>query len=175
MARIPYIPEDTPEPAELVDAIRKRRGGRLNEVDRMLLHAPPIAAAWNQLFLAIRTNITLPPKYREMAVCGVAILHGNHFEVDVHAPIYLQAGGTQKQLAALRLFEEASRDATLFDAVERVVMRMTIEITKTSKMTDATFAELQSLIPDNRQVVELVTVVASYNMAARLIGALQIG
>src|SRR5690606_15711496 len=47
MPRIPYQPEDLAEPAEVVDAIRRRRGGKLLELDRMLLHSAPLAAGWN--------------------------------------------------------------------------------------------------------------------------------
>ena len=48
MPRIPYLPADIAEPAELVAAIRKRRGGELINLDRLLLYSPPVAAGWNQ-------------------------------------------------------------------------------------------------------------------------------
>src|SRR5690606_10326538 len=47
--RIPYQPADLAEPAEVVDAIRQRRGGELLELDRMLLHSAPLAARWNAM------------------------------------------------------------------------------------------------------------------------------
>lgn len=174
MPRIDYQPEDISEPARLVNAMRKRRGGKLNAVDRMLLHAPPIASGWNELFLALRSKLELPPKYREMAICGVAILHGNHFEVEVHAPIYLESGGTPAQLAALQRFEESSGDSALFDAAERAVMLLTIESTRRVKVREETFAEVKKHFTGSRQVVELVTVIAAYNMAARFIAALEV-
>jgi len=40
---IDYQPMDLAEPAELVAAIRKRRGGKFINLDRMLLHSVPIA------------------------------------------------------------------------------------------------------------------------------------
>ena len=44
---IPYQPMDLTEPAELVAAIRKRRGGQFINLERMLLHSTPIAEGWN--------------------------------------------------------------------------------------------------------------------------------
>lgn len=40
MARIPLVPLDLQEPKDIVDAVRKRRGGDLSELDRLLLHSP---------------------------------------------------------------------------------------------------------------------------------------
>lgn len=45
MSAIPYVPSDLSEPAAIVDAIRARRGGGLLNLDRMLLHSPPLLAA----------------------------------------------------------------------------------------------------------------------------------
>jgi alkylhydroperoxidase family enzyme len=170
MPRVPYKPEDIAEPRGLVEAMRQRRGGKLNTVDRMLLHSPSIAEGWNVLFAALRAKIALDEKYREMAICGVAILHGNQFEVDVHAPIYLKAGGTRAQLEALRHFRSAP-DNALFNATERAVMKLVIESTERVHVSDETIAAVRTEFPD-AQVVELVTLIGAYNMAARFIAAL---
>lgn len=45
--RISLKPNDVSEPAETIAAMRKRRGGSLLNVDRVLLHSPPMAKAWN--------------------------------------------------------------------------------------------------------------------------------
>ena len=72
MARLPYVAADVAEPAELVAAIRKRRGGRLLNLDRMLLHSPALAAGWNAYLRAVRSELSLDPMLRELAMCGVA-------------------------------------------------------------------------------------------------------
>lgn len=174
MPRIKAQPQDLAEPAELVDAIRKRRGGILNSVDRLLLHAPPIAAGWNQLFLALRSTVELSAKHRELAICGVALLHKDDFELDVHAPIFLKAGGTPEQLAALGQIEEAAANIELFDAAERAVIRLAIESTRNGKVSDKTFGDLRSSFSSERHILELVVIVAAYNMSARVIAALDI-
>ena len=86
MPRVPYVPEDIAEPKEIVDAVRKRRGGKLLALDRMLLHSPPLAAGWNAYLGAVRTQLSLAAKPRELAICGVAALNGAEFEFVHHAP-----------------------------------------------------------------------------------------
>jgi hypothetical protein len=58
MARLPYIPSDIVEPREIVDAVRARRGGTLLNLDRMLLHSPPVAMGWNRMMGAVRGDLS---------------------------------------------------------------------------------------------------------------------
>ena len=52
---IPLLPPLTSEPAELVTAILKRRGGGgLLKLDRMLLHSVPLCEGWNAFFGKVR-------------------------------------------------------------------------------------------------------------------------
>src|SRR5215510_10204358 len=64
---IPYRPDDDQAgPKEIVDAIRARRpGGKLLNLDRILLNSPAFAKGWNSMFAAIRGQLTVPPKLRE--------------------------------------------------------------------------------------------------------------
>ena len=57
---IPYRPDADPGPQPLVDALRMRRpGGKLLNLDRMLLNSPPFAQGWNAMFAAIRGDLSL--------------------------------------------------------------------------------------------------------------------
>ena len=174
MARIPYQPHDLEEPAPLLAAIRQRRGGRLINLDRMLLHSPSYAAGWNGFMGAVRSDLELSPKLRELAMCGVAVLNGAEYEYRHHAPLFLEAGGTQVQLEALRDLEQAAEDTALFDPQERAAIRLTLEMTRNVRVSDATFVAVRTALPDDRQVVELVGVIAAYNMVSRFLVALEI-
>ncbi len=174
MPRIPYQPQNLVEPREIVDAIRKRRGGTLLELDRILLHAPPFARGWNQFLGAVRGELSLPAKLRELAIIGVGVLNGAHYEVAKHTPEFRAGGGTDAQLAALHKYEEAAADSALFDATERAVMRLTIEMTRMVKVSDAAFAALKLQFPEPQQIMELVGTIAAYNMVSRIIVALAI-
>lgn len=171
MPRVPYVPADLAEPAELVGAIRKRRGGKLLNVDRLLLHSPPLAAGWNTYLGAVRHQLAVDLKLRELAMCVVAVLNGAEYEFVHHAPLFVGAGGTQAQVDAMRDPARAMNDAALFGAVERAAIALTIEMTRDVRVTDATFAQLRSLLPE-RETVELVAVIATYNMVSRVLVAL---
>ncbi len=173
MPRVAYQPESIAEPAGLVDAIRARRGGRLLNLDRMLLHSPPLAAGWNGYLGAVRTELSLDGRLRELAILVVASLNGAAYEFHHHAPEYLRAGGTGPQVDALADPEQAVRQADLFDTVDRAVLQLTIEMTRGVAVADGTFAAVHAALGD-RRTVELVGVVAAYNMVSRFLVALDI-
>lgn len=81
MPRIPYRNADDPEIGELVEAIRARRHGALINLDRMLLHSPPFAQGWNALLGAVRRNLSIAPRVRELATCAVARLNRVDYDV----------------------------------------------------------------------------------------------
>jgi alkylhydroperoxidase family enzyme len=172
MPRIPYKPYDNAGPEELVAPIRARRGGTLLNLDRMLLHSPAYAIGWNGFLRTVRTELSLPPKLRELTVCGVAVLNGAEYGFHHHAPEFMKAGGTEAQVRALRGFEAAANNTALFDAAERAVMQLTFEMTRNVQVRDTAFAAVKAALPDEQQVVELVSVIATYNMVTRFLVAL---
>jgi alkylhydroperoxidase family enzyme len=172
MPRIPYKPEDLREPAHLVEAIRARRGGKLYHLDRLLLYSPPLAAAWNGFMREVRGALTLSPKLRELAICAVAVVNRAEYEFHHHAPLLLAAGGTEAQVAGLRRLGQGGENDPAFAPSERAVIQLTIEMTRDVAVSDATFAAVRAALPDAQQVVELVAVVASYNMVSRFLVAL---
>lgn len=171
MTRLPYLPADLSEPREIVDAIRKRRGGSLLNLDRQLLHSPPVAMGWNGLLGAVRTQMSLSPKLRELAMCAVAVLNGAEYEYVHHVPELIRAGGTRAQADALRDVARAALDAALFDPTERAALQLTIEMTRAVHVSDATFATMRACLPDDRQMFELITTIAAYNMVSRVLVA----
>ena len=174
MARIPYVPLDLDEPKEIVEAVRARRGGALRQLDRLLLHSPELTLGWNTFLGAVRTRLTLDPLLRELSVCAVAVLNQAEYEYFHHAPEFLKAGGTQAQLDALQRIPLAAVDIDLFNAKERAVLQLTIEMTQQVQVTDATFAGVRGQLNETRAVVELVATIATYNMVSRFLVALQV-
>jgi alkylhydroperoxidase family enzyme len=173
MPRIAYLPPDVNEPATLVAAIRARRGGELLNLDRMLLHSPPLAAGWNAFLKAVRTELSLDVRLREMAICAVAAANGAAYEFHHHAPVFLHAGGTVAQVEALRAPDRAVEDGALFDPQARAVLRLTIDMTRQVAVSDAAFEAVRLALGD-RGTVELVGVIAAYNMVSRFLVALGI-
>ena len=172
--RIPTVPDDQLAPRDVVAAIRQRRGGSLLNLDRMLLNSPAYAVGWNTFMGAVRTNLSLDPKLRELAICAVAVLNRADYELVQHAPEWLQAGGTQAQLDALADVDAAALDEKLFDAAERATLALTIAMTRNVQVSDACFAELKAVLPTPQSQVELAGVIAAYNMVSRFLEALQV-
>ena len=174
MPRIPYLPADVAEPSDVVAAIRQRRGGALLNLDRMLLHSPSLARGWNAFLGEVRSNLALPPKLRELAMCVVAVLNGADYEFHPHAPEFMKAGGTAAQITALADPQRAVRNDSLFDTAERATIRLSIDMSNEVQVSDLSFQAARMALPDHRQLVELVGVIAAYNMVSRFLVALAI-
>ena len=174
MPRLAYQPHDLAEPAHIIDAIRARRGGQLLNLDRMLLHSPAFAKGWNAFLREVRTGLELSPKLRELAMCVVAVLNGAEYEFHHHAPEFLRAGGNSHQVDAMRDPEAAAEDVSLFDDKERATIRLTLEMTRNVAVREATFSAIRSTLGNDQLTVELVGVIAAYNMVSRFLVALGI-
>jgi alkylhydroperoxidase family enzyme len=178
--RIPdWTQEAHPQPLELVDAIKARRGGELINLDKALLWSEPLARGWNVYLKAVRTELPTSRKLRELAICTVALLTGAAYEYHHHAPDFLTAGGTQAELDALQAhlkpFIEHNQLLAQPDiaraAIETIVIQYATEMTLHVKVADTTFAALQQHF-DTTQIVELTSAIATYNMVARFLVAL---
>jgi alkylhydroperoxidase family enzyme len=179
MPTVPYVTDQDIDnqkvPADLVAAIRARRaGGKLLNLDRMLLHSPPIARGWNTYMGSIRRDLQVPPLLRELAICAIARLNRADYELLQHAPEFLAAGGTQSQLDALDAIESAHRNAAVFNRAELATLTLTREMSLNIEVSTATLEEIRALLP-NQQVVEIIGTIAAYNMVSRFLVALGIG
>lgn len=162
-------------PADLVAAIRARRpNGNLLNLDRMLLHSPPLARGWNTYLGSIRKDLDVAPLLRELAICAVAKLNNADYEWIQHAPELLAEGGTQSQLDALADVDSACNNYAEFSETQRLVLRLTCEMTRYVRVDPSTMQALRRQLPD-REVTEIVGVIAAYNMVSRFLVALDIG
>jgi AhpD family alkylhydroperoxidase len=178
MSRVCHVPgERTADEPELVARIRARRGGTLLNLDRVLLRSPPFAQGWNTHLGAVRRELSLSARLRELAVCAVAVLNDADYELQQHAPELLRAGGTADQLQELGKLgrvTQVTEEFAAFDPVERAVLQLTLEMTRHVRVSDITFDGVRAALGDERQIVELVGVIATYNMVSRFLVALDI-
>lgn len=176
--RLPdWSPERKPQPAELVDAIKARRGGTLINLDKALLWSEPLARGWNTYLRAVRTELPTSRKLRELGICTVALLTGAQYEYHHHAPDFLAAGGSQAQLDALQAFVRQDPrgipDASVLDELDCLVIRYAAQMTLDVRVSDDVFDALRRHF-DATGLVELTSAIATYNMVARFLVALQI-
>ena len=165
---IPYRPDsDAAGPAEVVGPIRARRPeGKLLNLDRMLLHSPSFAQAWNTMFGTIRQKLAVPARLRELAIMSIGVLNHADYEWFQHEGEFLKAGGTKEQLAALKNPSAALKDSKHFDEAELATLALTSEMTHNIQVKPATMKRIRAVLPDE-QVVELIGTIAGYNMVSR--------
>ena len=174
--RIPdWTPALKPQPQDLVDAILKRRGGELINLDKALLWSEPLARGWNVYLGAVRSGLPTSRKLRELGICTVALLTGAAYEYHHHAPDFLAAGGQQKELDALNAVVKADARVSTKHAdlgeVEQLVIQYAAQMTLDVKVSDAVFEALREHF-DTTELVELTSAIATYNMVARFLVAL---
>lgn len=172
--RIPPRPDADLGPPDVVQALRQRRGGTLLNLDRMLLNSPAYAVGWNGFLGAVRTGLSLDARLRELVICAVAVLNRADYEWQQHAPEFLAAGGSAAALEALRAIEHAGPDAAVFSETDQAALQLCVEMCRQVQVSDACFARLQAALASPQQQVELVGVIAAYNMVSRFLEALQV-
>lgn len=156
------------ESARVAEEVKERRGGRLLNLDRMLLHCPAIAEGWGALMSRVRAGRSISPRHRELAICAVSYLNGAQYELHYHRDRLLQAGFDKEQLDALRDVPAAAQDEALFGPADRAVLRLALESTRAVTIGPQTWVALKACFPDPAQLIELTMVVASYNMVSRV-------
>jgi len=171
--RVPlWTPAQVQRDPGLVAAIEHRRGGRLINLDRMLLWSEPLARSWNVFLGTLRQELSLSPRLRELAICVVARATGADYEFHHHAPEFERAGGSAVQVAALADPDSAAV-SELFDELENNVIRYALASTREVKVSESLFAALARRL-SAVELVELAAVVAGYNMVARFLVALEV-
>ena len=63
-------------------------------------------------------------------------------------------------------------DATAFDDSERAVITLAVEMTRTVEVSAATMASVRRALTNDQHVVEIVGIIAAYNMVSRFLVAL---
>jgi alkylhydroperoxidase family enzyme len=169
MARLPYARTDGLEIQELVGDIVRQRGEILH-LYQMLLHSPPITEGWLRMMTAVRHETSLPGSLRELMIIRIGYLNDAPYEAEQHRPIALREGCTEAQVEALR---DWRKHADLFDEKQQAALALTDKMTRDVHADEATWQDVRRQW-NERELVELVVTIASYNMVSRVIGTLQI-
>ncbi len=156
----------------LVEAILARRGGRFINLDLALLWSEPLARGWNAYVGAVRRELAVSPRLKELGICVVARLTGASYEFIHHWPEYVKAGGRDALRSHLDDANAALEDRA-FDDDERLVMRYAAAMTRDIAVPDALFAAVRARFAVT-EIVELTAAIATYNMVARFLVALQV-
>ena len=174
MPRIPYLSDDA-GPGEVVASIKARRGGRLTNLDRVLLHSPPYAAGWSAMMKRMRGEVELPPLMAELAMCAVATLNRSDYQYHHHAKRFLASGGSAAQLLSIRMLPNVTDQGSLFDATQRALLALAVQMTCNVSVTEAVFEEARLQLGSDRLMLEAVGIIAAHNMVSRVLVACEVG
>lgn len=166
MARLPYVDPQgaSPRVREALDALPS-----LN-IFRMLAQADSAFVPYLGFAGALLAQLELDPKLRELAILLVATRTGAEYEWVQHVGIARTLGIQDEQISAV---ESGDLQAACFDLEAQAVLRFASEALELPRVSDATFAALSDHFPP-RQIVELLLVIGSYHMLARLMTTLDI-
>ena len=171
MTRIALRPETELAVDAVAKAVRERRGGSFLKMDLLMLHSPTFTQGWNDFSRMLTGELSLPDRLSQFVMCVIGVANGVDYQVASHAPRFLAAGGRQAQLDALRNMPHSFADETLFDAQERAAARLALEMTRDVQISDATFAEAADGFDTLENLVDLVGLIAAYNMVSRFVAA----
>jgi len=157
------MPRDT----ALLDSIRARRGGKFINLDLALLWSEPLARGWNAHLGAIRRELAVSARLREIAICIVARVTGAEYEFLHHWPEYVKAGGLDSNRARLDDPQAAATHAA-FNDDERLAMRLALAMTRDIRLPTTLEQELERRFSPTERV-ELIATIATYNMVARFL------
>ena len=120
MARVPLIQEqDHPEFAEVIEKYRAGRRGKLINIYRMLLNAPPLAESWFNHSNTVRWKTSLDGRLREIVIIRMGHLTNAQYVLRQHVPALALAEGLS--LAECDALADW-RPSTLFSERERAVL-----------------------------------------------------
>ena len=115
----------------------------------------------------------MPAELRELVICLIAVLNDAEYEFRHHLPEYIAAGAPRTKTDALSGLAQDSPDLSAFSDDEQAVIRLTRELTLTANVSESTLATAHAALGgDTRRLVELVGVIATYNMVSRFLNAL---
>lgn len=166
MARLPYV-----DPQDASPAVR----GALAELPplnifRMLAHADSAFVPYLGFAGVLLARLELDPRLRELAILLVASRTGAEYEWVQHVGISRGLGIDEEQISAVR---SGDLEADCLNANARAVLRFTSEVLECPRADDKAFAALGDRFPP-RQIVELLVVIGSYQMLARVMTTLDI-
>ena len=171
MARVSSIEEnDHPELAGLIERLRSGRRGTLLNLYRLLLHSPDVAQTWFEHSNAIRWKTDVDGRLRELVIVRIGLLYNVDYILKQHVPnLTAPEGISAGECAALADWKVS----TCFSERERAGLAYADAMSRDITVSNGIFAELAHHFSE-RQVVELTLLIGMFNMAARVMKALQI-
>lgn len=144
--------------------------GRPVNAERMFRHLrPQIRAAVQGLGIALMKSGALDPALRELVIVRVGYLSPSLYEVHHHASFATSLGVPKKKVANMACISPKGLNKS-----EAAAIALTDQLVRVARPSDTALAAVRSHFSDS-QVLELVTVVGNWMMAARVLETTGVG
>lgn len=143
--------------------------GRVINLFKAIAHSEKIARDWNRFGTTLLYKGQLPADWRELAIIRVGELAHSAYELAAHRGIGRSAGLTAEQVEAVADWKQAD----VFDAKERAILRYTDEVALDIAASDEAFAAVAEFLSPE-QIVELTVNIGFYGMVVRTLESLQV-
>ncbi|MBV8736534.1 MAG: carboxymuconolactone decarboxylase family protein [Alphaproteobacteria bacterium] len=161
--------EMTPAQQHVHDLIVAGRRGRFGGPFQLLIRAPGICEHASQLGEHLRWGTSLPDRLSELAIISTARFWRAQYEWYAHAPLAEKAGVPQAAVEAIRRGE-----TPIFPrADEALVHRICIELFRTQRLSDATFADAIASLGETG-LVEVISIVGYYTVIGNIQNAFEV-
>lgn len=138
-------------------------------VFRVLLRHPPIAKCLNDMLVPLLVKGTIDARLRELVIMRVGWVTGSSYEWGQHWVLGPMFGAPRDDLAGVRDWRGDER----FDATDRAILAATDELLAGGPVSDPTWAELTTLLPES-ECIELVMLVGGYQALSGVLRSLQV-
>jgi AhpD family alkylhydroperoxidase len=164
MTRIDGVPARKAGPfVKFVYRTTQRQFGRMMDSIAVYAHAPRLLFGYGMLEQATGKQHRVEERLKALAETKVAAVVNCEFCCDIASSLAREAGITEEELLALPRYRESEK----FTALERLVLDYATAMSRTpTTVTDELFAAMREHF-DERQLVELSSVIALENMRAR--------
>lgn len=135
----------------------------------MLVHEPLAKPLWGMVKALLRQG-DLAPDIRELVIMRVAWRIGAAYEWAQHWRAAELAGVEQDKIAAVRNWRESTR----FSPAEAAALAVADDVLEVGAVTSATWDACADEFPRERDRIELLSVVALYQMVAVMLRSLQV-
>lgn len=129
-------------------------------------HSPPVTLGWNHFLSAIRTQTSLAPDLRELAICRVAIVNRAWYEWMHHAPLASAAGVSAAGMEACKdpsplVLENGPPEGSGLTETQWVVLCYADEMTRNVEVREGTAGRVRGEFGE-RGTVEVTATVSFF-------------
>ena len=143
--------------------------GSLNGPFGVMLHAPALGIALQEVGAAIRYRTRMSDRAREIAILQVSVATASEFEWYAHERVGRAAGLTKGELADIKAGGFISDDVK-----EQAISTLSLLLLKSDDLGDEDFAEASAVL-NSEEILEVVVLVGYYRTLAQMMNVFAIG